>query len=105
MAKKILPATKRPVPRPFSFEWGKGEVIEEASVKVQFNDHSWEPTIQLLRFEDGSETLRFCVFHGKQFSRMPLLISPDELSALMLSATKQPRIRMHLQKSLDSLGS
>jgi hypothetical protein len=104
VTKKILPATKRPLPRPFSFEWGKGQVVEEASVKVQLGDHSWEPTIQLLQFEDGSETLRFCVFHGKQFSRMPLLISPDELSALMLATTKQPAIRKHLQKSLGSLG-
>src|SRR2546425_13037455 len=71
MAKRILSATKRAIPRPFSFEWGKGLVIEEASIRVQMQHHSWEPAIQLLRFDDGSETLRFCVFHGKQFSRMP----------------------------------
>ena len=80
MGKKILPATKRTIPRPFSFEWGKGQVIEEASIKVQMNQHSWEPAVQLLRFDDGSETLRFCVFHGKQFSRMPLLISLTNLT-------------------------
>ncbi|HEY4657183.1 MAG TPA: hypothetical protein VIH34_01720 [Candidatus Bathyarchaeia archaeon] len=59
MGKKILTATRRALPHPFSFEWGKAQVVEEASVKVQFNDHSWEPTIQLLQFEDGSETLPF----------------------------------------------
>ena len=53
MGKKILPATKRTIPRPFSFEWGKGQVIEEASIKVQMNQHSWEPAVQLLQFDDG----------------------------------------------------
>ncbi len=103
MRKKILPATKRTVPRPFSFEWGKGQVVEEASVKVLMSDHSWEPAIQLLRFEDGSETLRFCVFHGKRFSRMPLLTSPDELVALFKEASKYSRISTRLKKSPEQL--
>ena len=103
MGKKILSATKRVLPRPFSFEWGKGQVIEEASIRVQMQHHSWEPAIQLLRFDDGSETLRFCVFHGKQFSRMPLLISPDELAALFEEAAKHSRIRMQLKSSAERL--
>ncbi len=103
MRKKILTATNRTLPRPFTFEWGKGQVVEEASVKVQLNGHSWEPTVQLLRFEDGSVTLRFCVFHGKQFSRMPLLISPDELTVLLAEAAKHPGIRAHLKRSASKL--
>ena len=103
MAKRILSATKRAIPRPFSFEWGKGLVIEEASIRVQMQHHSWEPAIQLLRFDNGSETLRFCVFHGKQFSRMPLLISPDELAALFEEASKRPRIRTQLKSSAERL--
>jgi hypothetical protein len=103
MGKKILTATKRTLPRPFTFEWGKGRVIEEASVKVQLNGHGWEPTVQLLRYEDGSETLRFCVFHGKQFSRMPLLISPDELTVLLAEAAKHPGMRAHLKRAASKL--
>ena len=103
MKKKVLPATKRTIPRPFSFEWGKGQVVEEASIKVQLKDHSWEPAIQLLRFEDGSETLRFCVFHGKQFSRMPLLASPDELAALFEEASRHLLIRERLKSSTARL--
>ena len=103
MGKKILSATKRTIPRPFSFEWGKGQVIEEASIKVQMERHSWEPAIQLLQFEDGSDMLRFCVFHGKQFSRMPLLISPDELAALFEEASKHPQIRTRLKNSANHL--
>jgi len=101
MKKKILPATSRSIPRPFSFEWGRGQVIEEASIKVEMGNHSWEPAIQLLQFEDGSEALRFCVFHGKQFSRMPLLIGPDELSALFEKASRHSRLRAWLRKSKD----
>src|SRR3989442_2782023 len=103
MGKKILSATKRTIPRPFSFEWGKGQVIEEASIKVQMERHSWEPAIQLLQFEDGSDMLRFCVFHGKQFSRIPLLISPDELAALFEEASKHPQIRTRLKSSAERL--
>ena len=103
MRKKILQATRRTLPRTFTFEWGKGQVVEEASVKVQLNGHNWEPAVQLLRFEDGSETLRFCVFNGKQFSRMPLLISPTELDALLEEASKHPRIRKLLKKSMRKL--
>src|SRR5690348_16694220 len=103
MKKRILKATKRIVPRPFSFEWGKGQVIEEASIKVQMEHHSWEPCIQLLKFEDSSEILRFCVFHGKQFSRMPMIISPDELSRLIKESAKHPQIRSRLKKSMSRL--
>ncbi len=78
-------------------------MIEEASVKVQMEQHSWEPAIQLLKFDDGTETMRFCVFHGKQFSRMPLIISPDEIVALFEEASKHPRIRVLLKNSTDRL--
>ncbi len=100
---KILPATRREIPRPFVFEWGTGHVVEEASVRVKHDEHSWESTIQLLRCDDGGENLRFCVFHGKRFSRMPLIISPDELSALIAEASKQPRIKALLNKSTGKL--
>ncbi len=100
---KILPATKRTIPRPFAFEWAKGNVIEEASIRCKLQDHSWEPTLQLLRYDDGEETLRFCVLHGKRFSRSPLLISPLELAALLYEAAKQPRMRAHLKKAVKRL--
>ncbi len=97
---RILPATKRPLPRPFSFEWAQGQVVDEASIKCKLGNHSWEPTIQLLRYDDGTENLRLCVFHGKRFSRMPLLISPEELTALMTEASRHPRIKTFLTNSI-----
>ncbi len=45
----MSPATKksgREVPRPFEFQWGRGQVIEEASYVGQHT----EPAIQLLEF-------------------------------------------------------
>ena len=78
-------------------------MIEEASIRCTLDDHSWEPTIQLLRYDDGGETLRFCVFHGKQFSRMPLLINPEELSALLKETTKHKQIRIILARSTGEL--
>ncbi len=103
MTARIQAPTKRAIPRPFVFHWGKGEVVEEASIRCSINHHSWEPTIQLLRYDDATETLRFCVFHGKRFTRMPVLISPVQLSALMKAASKQKRIRNFLKKSLRNL--
>src|SRR5436309_12425261 len=104
MGKKIRSATKRAIPRPFSFEWGKGQVIEEASIRVQMQNHSWEPAIEVVMFDDGLEMVRFCVVDGKQFSRMPLLIMPDELVAVFEEASKHSRIRMELNSSGDRLG-
>ena len=52
----------RKLPRSFALPWGQGQVVEEVSV---MRPH-WEPTIQLLRYEDGEETLRFCYYHGAQ---------------------------------------
>src|SRR2546427_7812099 len=89
MGKKILPATKRTIPRQFSFEWGKGQVIEEASIKVQMNQHSWEPAVQLLRFDDGSETLRFCVFHGRSEEHTSELQSQSNLVCRLLLEKKK----------------
>ncbi len=99
---RILPATKRHLPRPFSFEWAHGQVVDEASVKCKLGIHIWEPTIQLLHYDDGTENLRFCVFHGKRFSRMPLLINPDELEALMKVASEHPKIKTILKKSVTA---
>ena len=70
---------RRPLPRPFSFSWGGGQVVEEASVSGEYH----EPTIQLLEYEDGSLTVRFCSFnHAGQFQRSPLMVSEADLAPL-----------------------
>ncbi len=96
-------ATRRKLPRGFEFHWGKGQVVEEASVKCRIGSHdSWEPTVQLLRYEDGSEMLRFCVFHGTRMSRMWPLMEEEVLSALSSEVKDCPGIRRMLGLMMGS---
>ncbi len=96
-SRKISAATKRRIPRPFAFHWGGGFIVEEVSVKTGLEGNSAEPTIQLLEYKDGSEHLRFCVYHKTRFSRMPLLLSPEEIKALSMVVKGNSRIRKLLQ--------
>ncbi len=38
--------------------WGSGQVVEEISIQCPH----WEPTAQLMEYEDGSRSLRFCYY-------------------------------------------
>jgi len=96
-SRKISAATKRKIPRPFAFEWGGGFIVEEVSVKTGLEGNTAEPTIQLLEYKDGSEQLRFCVYHKTRFSRMPLLLSKEEIMALSKEVRENSRIRKLLQ--------
>ena len=87
----------RKVPRPFDLHWGKGVVAEEASVLTPFH----EPTIQLLAFDDGTRSLRFCVYHKSSFARMPLIISEEHLDELAKEVKKNPQIRKLLKNLVD----
>ena len=79
----------RKLPRSFELPWGQGQVVEEVSV---MRPH-WEPTIQLLRYEDGEETLRFCYYHGARFGRGPMIVSGEDLKELKaLARDSAPRI-------------
>ncbi len=60
-----------------------------------------EPTIQLLAFDDGSRSLRFCVYHKSSFERMPLIISEEHVQALAKEVRKSPQIRRLLKKLVD----
>jgi len=87
----------RKVPRPFDLHWGKGVIAEEASVVTPFH----EPTIQLLAFEDGSKSLRFCTYHGSSFGRMPLIVSEAHVAALGKQVRKNPGIRKLLKRLVE----
>jgi hypothetical protein len=90
--------TGRTVPRPFEMHWGGGWVVEEASALTEYA----EPTVQLLEFEDGSQTLRFCYYHGQRFGRGPMMLSEEHLDEFAASLAEAPRIRQLLQKMLGS---
>ncbi len=87
----------RKVPRPFDLHWGKGIIAEEASVVTQFH----EPTIQLLAFDDGSKSLRFCAYHNSSFARMPLIVSEEHIGALAEEVKKSPQIKELLRRLVD----
>lgn len=95
---RISEATQRRIPRPFNFHWGGGYVIEEVSIKCRIDGNSWEPTIQLLEYDDGTQQLRFCVYDGNRFNRMPLIIGSKEIGALAKRVKRSRRIKNLLGK-------
>ena len=85
----------RDVPRPFAMPWGRGEIIEEATAVGEHH----EPAIQLLRYEDGSLSIRFSHYdHRGRFQRSPLMISSDTIAGLRRSLATTPRLRGLLAK-------
>jgi|SRR5919108_3356455 hypothetical protein len=98
--RRTEPAHKRgrEVPRPFSFHWGGGQIIEEAS----YTGEHTELAIQLLEYEGhpGSYGIRFCYYsHDGRFQRSPMMIdSEDSLEGLRAALKRTPRLRGLLRK-------
>jgi hypothetical protein len=96
---KGLRSRRRPVPRPFSFSWGEGQVVEEAS----FRGAHHEPCIQLLAFSNGFELVRFCSYTlSGRFEKDSWIAGPTELGGLSQSLREAPRLRVALSKMLNS---
>jgi hypothetical protein len=75
--------------------WGSGDIIEEATAIGDYH----EPAIQLLRYEDGSLSIRFSHYdHRGRFQRSPLMISTHTIGALRRSLATTPRLRALLAK-------
>ena len=68
----------RKIPRPFKMPFGSGKIVEEASITSKYH----EPTIQLLKFDNGNKVIRFCSYNKGKFSRSPLMIDEKELRML-----------------------
>ena len=89
---------KRQLPRPFTFHWGGGQIVEEATHVGQYH----EPTIQLLEYADGSVTIRFCSYgHRGQFMRSPMMADADDLRGLKVALRATPRLRALLKEMVD----
>ena len=85
----------RSVPRPFALHWGRGLIVEEATYVGQYH----EPSLQLLRYEDGSLSIRFCYYdHRGRFQRSPVIVGPRELAGLRRALAKTPRLRSLLKR-------
>ncbi len=86
---RAVAAPKRQLPRPFSFHWGGGQIVEEATFAGEWA----EPTIQLLEYEDGSLSIRFCSYnHRGMFQRNPMMMIQEDLSAMRQALTQCPRL-------------
>ena len=80
----------RSLPRPVTMHWGQGAVIEEASAIGEYH----EPAIQLIRFEDGSRSLRFCYYSlDGRFQRSPLMLNEGEMEGLRAALDRWPELR------------
>ncbi len=87
-------AVDRTLPRPFSLHWGEGNIVEEATVEGPYHN----PAIQLLEFEDGSLSMRFCHYsHDGRFQRSPLILGDDTIDGLRQSVAANPRLKKLLQ--------
>jgi len=90
------PAKRRPVPRPFEFHWGKGQITEEASFSGRFT----EPAIQLLEYDEGGQGIRFCYYSlDGRFQRSPMMIdSEDSLEGLRAALRSAPKLQALIKK-------
>jgi len=92
-------AKPRTLPRPFTYHWGSGQIVEEAAYTAEHH----EPSIQLLEYDDGeasgSWSIRFCFYNPRgHFQRLPLVIGKDELAGLRKALRSTPKLRRLLQK-------
>ena len=85
------------LPRPFQFHWGKGTVVEEASIKAPYN----EPTIQLLEYDDGSLSVRFCYYQGTHFGRGSLMMDEISIEEMRDALQSAPRLYQLLTRMVN----
>jgi hypothetical protein len=88
----------RTVPRPFDLHWGSGVIAEEATYAGEHH----EPSLQLLEFEDGSLSIRFCYYdHAGRFQRSPLVVGNAEIDGLGEALKGTPRLRGLLKEMVS----
>lgn len=94
----MVSPSSRKVPREFALHWGKGVVAEEAAAEGPYH----QPAIQLLEFEDGSRSLRFCYYSlDGRFQRSPLILSDDVIDLLRDQVRANQGIQALLRKLVD----
>ena len=96
-AKSSAPTT--PGPRTFSLHWGNGIIEEEVRIRSTYH----HPTIQLLKFTEGSakgtREIRFCHYnHRGQFQRSPLIIDEKDIPELRKALDATPKLKQLLKK-------
>ena len=94
--------SSRSLPRPFSYHWGGGQIVEEAAYTGQHH----EPAIQLLEYDEGEAaggwSIRFCFYSREgRFQRSPLVVGDDELEGLRAALKQTPRLRALLKRLVE----
>jgi hypothetical protein len=94
--KSTLPAQE---PRTFSLHWGNGIIEEEVRIGSTYH----HPTIQLLKFTEGSakgtREIRFCHYnHRGMFQRSPLIIDEKDIPELRKALNEAPKLKQLLKK-------
>jgi len=84
----------RKVPRAFKMPFGCGMIVEEASITSKYH----EPTIQLLKFDNGDKVIRFCSYNKGRFSRSPLMIDEKDLRKLGNMIRKEREIQKFISR-------
>ena len=95
----MIENTSRHIPRDFNLHWGKGQIVEEASAQGEYH----QPSIQLLEFQDGSLSIRFCYYnqHGR-FQRSPLIMGEEDIGLLRDAVSENHRLRALLRELIIS---
>ncbi len=79
----------RTLPRPVTMPWGKGQVVEEVSATDEYR----EAVIQVIEWEAGGESLRFCQYWlDGRFQRQPMMIDTNDLAALRAAVRSNARV-------------
>ena len=94
--------SSRSLPRPFTYHWGSGQIVEEAAYTGQHH----EPAIQLLEYDEGEAaggwSIRFCFYSREgRFQRSPLVVGDDELDGLRAALQQTPRLRALLKRLVE----
>jgi hypothetical protein len=87
--------TSSRLPRRFKMPWGEGQIIEEASVESPYHT----PTIQLMQFDDGSQSIRFVSYSREgMYQRSPLIVNAADLKRLGTEIGKMPKLKRLLSR-------
>ncbi|HEX2929384.1 MAG TPA: hypothetical protein VHV54_06705 [Candidatus Binatia bacterium] len=80
--------------RRFKLHWGGGWITVEARSQTQYH----EPSIQLLSFDSGEKSLRFCYYHDGMFQGGPLIVNESDLAGLRREIRKNKTIQALLKR-------
>jgi hypothetical protein len=87
-------ANEKFLKRRFQLHWGGGWITEEARSKTQYH----EPSVQLLCFDSGERSIRFCYYHDGFYQGGPLILSESHLAGLRREIRKNKNIHALLKK-------